>query len=103
MNVELLHTNECHIWKKALEILSETLEEEGIKENVKVTEIKSVEEANQRKFSGSPQIIINGKDVDPMAEKITNYMLAGCRQYFYKGQHSEFPPKEIEALNKNKE
>jgi len=95
MEVELLHNNECHIWKEALNVLNETLKEKRIETDVKLTLIENDEEATKRRFSGSPQVNINGKDVDPMAENMTRFMLLGCRQYFYNGKHFEFPPKEM--------
>jgi len=102
MEVELLYTNLCHIWKDSLKVLKETIENEGLKAEVKLTLIESEEQARERKFSGSPQININGIDVDPMADKITSFNMTSCRQYFYKGKHSEYPPEEmiLHALSK---
>ena len=102
MEIELLHTTDCHIWKESLKVLKDTLKNKGLEAEVKLTLIESQEQARERKFSGSPQINIDGKDVDPMSEKITSYNMSCCRQYFYKGKHSEYPPEEmiLQALSK---
>jgi len=104
VEIELLRNNDCHIWQKALEELNETLKEEGLNADTKMTIIETKEQAEKRRFSGSPQININGKDVDPASENFTAHHVLGCRQYFYNGKHFEFPPKEMikEALNKEK-
>jgi len=95
MKIELLHTESCHIWQKALEVLEEMLKEMKIYEKVKVTIVKNDKEAAKYKFAGSPQIKINGKDIDPMASRIRTYTANSCRQYFYEGKIYEYPPKEM--------
>jgi hypothetical protein len=64
--------------------------------------IETQEDAETHQYFGSPQININGKDIDPMAENVTNFKFAGCRFYIYKEKTYEFPPKEMleEALEK---
>lgn len=102
MKIKFLHTEDCHVWQKALPLLEEAVKEFRIKEKIKVITIKTQKEAQKHKFSGSPTIKLNGKDIDPMAKRVTKYSPASCRPYFYKGKFYEYPPKEMiaEALQK---
>ncbi len=102
MKIEFLHTGNCHVWQKTLPLLEEALKELGIKEKISVTVIKTQKDAERHKFSGSPAIKLNGKDIDSLAKKVTKYSAASCRPYFYKGKFYDYPPKEmiIAALRK---
>ncbi len=102
MKIELLYSEGCHTWEKTLELTKQILEERKIREEVSVIKVETQEDAAKYHYFGSPQININGRDIDPMAEKITNYQPAGCRLYFYKEKTYEFPPGEMieEALGK---
>jgi len=103
MEIELLYSEGCHTWKKTLVLLKEIVilkEKEDVK--VKLVKINTQEEAEKYHYFGSPQINIDGKDIDPMAEKITNFSAAGCRLYVYEGKTYELPPEGMikEALNR---
>lgn len=89
MKVQLLHNKECHMWKKLRDILL------GMGIEPEVIEIETEEQAQEFRFAGSPQLLIDGKDVDPMAEKITNFHVSGCRVYLWKGKMYEYPPQEM--------
>jgi len=104
MKIEFLHTEDCHVWRKALPLLEEVMKEVGIKDKIDVITIKTQQDAEKHKFSGSPTIKINSEDIDPMAKKVTKYSPASCRPYFYKGKFHDYPPKEIiiEALQQGK-
>lgn len=95
MKIELLYSEGCHTWEKALELLKEILTEKNLSVEVKIIKVSTQEEAEKYHYFGSPQIDINGKDIDPMAEKITNFNPAGCRLYIYRGSTYELPPKEM--------
>ena len=91
--MELFHTDTCHIWRKALEELDASLKGGKTNATVKAVVVSTKQQAEKHRFLGSPTIHVNGKDVDPMAEKLTRYNLASCRTYWWKGQSSEYPPK----------
>jgi len=95
LKLEILHNAECHTWEKLAEELKTWLHQWGLGGNVElvVTLVNTDEEAIKLKFAGSPMILVNGKDVDPMAERITNYHVSGCRVYFWNGKVFEYPPK----------
>lgn len=102
MKIEFLHTDDCHVWQKALPLLKKTMKELGIKGKIEAITIKTQKDAEKHKFSGSPSIKIDSKDIDPMAKKVTKYSPVSCRPYFYKRKFYDFPPKEmiVEALRK---
>ncbi|MCK5587791.1 MAG: DUF2703 domain-containing protein [Candidatus Lokiarchaeota archaeon] len=102
MNIELLYSEGCHTWERTLEMLKQVLKDKNIDVEVKLVKIETQEDAEKHHYFGSPQININGKDIDPMAEKVTSYKSAGCRLYIYKEETYELPPKEMleEALDK---
>lgn len=104
LKVEVLHNEDCHIWKKALNNAAEVLKAEGLQYELNEELIETEEKARKEAFSGSPQVKINDHDVDPDAGEITNYNVEGCRLYFYKGQVYEYPPGEmiIDFLEKNR-
>lgn len=100
MEVQLLHNKACTFYKKVMDVLEEVLAEKGLPVRYEVILISDDEEAKQYKFFGSPQIMVDGKDIDQNAQKIINYHADGCRVYLYQGQTHDAPPKEmiIEAL-----
>lgn len=104
IKVKVLHNEDCHIWKKALDITADVLDAEGLQYELNDDLIETEEKARRKEFSGSPQVKINGQDVDPDAGAITNYNVEGCRLYFYEGEVYEYPPGGmiIDFLEKNR-
>jgi len=93
--IKLIHNKDCHIWQVAKKLLEESLEELSLPKKYEVITINTDEEAEKYKFFGSPQILVNGKDIDPLASGIKKFQIFGCRAYFYKGKFSEYPSKEM--------
>ncbi|MBI2617591.1 DUF2703 domain-containing protein [Candidatus Gottesmanbacteria bacterium] len=100
MKIQLLHTADCHAWKESLSILEEALKTKGLAAKYEVILIDTEGQAKAYKFNGSPSILIDGIDVDPMARNVKSYSVSSCRPYFYHGKTYDYPPKEmiIEAL-----
>ena len=78
LNIELLYFDDCPSWKKALNILEESLKNLGISQEVSLIPVETQEEAEMNEFAGSPMIRVNGVDLFPTGQ--TNYAL-GCRLY----------------------
>lgn len=93
VKVKILRNQNCHVWEEALGVVKDVLDDKGIRYQLNEEVVTNEEEAKRKRFSGSPQVIINGQDVDPDAEEITNYNVKGCRLYFYEGEVYEHPPK----------
>ncbi|MBT9148664.1 MAG: DUF2703 domain-containing protein [Dehalococcoidia bacterium] len=102
IRVELLHNEGCHVWKDTRELLKSILVERNVEYKLRERLIRTQEEAREHKFLGSPQVKINGRDIDPEAAKIQTYNPNGCRIYLYKDDVYEYPPRELilEALDR---
>lgn len=95
MKIRLLHTKQCHAWQEAENQLKEALKKASLTNDHEAVLLVSEDDVKKYHFSGSPQITVDGDDVDPMAKNITNFSLSSCRLYFYKGKFYDFPPKEM--------
>lgn len=102
MKIEVLYIDGCHAFQEAVRETAQALIDLGLKEDIVVKRVDTVDESKKLKFTGSPDIKINGEDVDPDFNKIKKFETIGCRPYFYKGKSYDFPPKEmiIEAIRK---
>jgi glutaredoxin len=93
-DVMFLYFKDCPNWKKALKSLNMILSEEGVNTRVRKIQIRSEEEAVKRKFTGSPTIRIDGKDIDPSYRDTGAYVLA-CRNYPGGPDEGGLPPEEM--------
>ena len=94
MKIEFLFYHDCPSHGTALQRLRDVLSEEGIKERVQIIEVKTMEQAQQLRFVGSPTIRVNGCDIAPLAEDAV-YGLS-CRAYFREdGRITPLPPTEL--------
>lgn len=102
MQIQLLHTKDCHAWQEAEKVLEEALQEAGLPVEYQVVLVTKDVQAEQIRFLGSPQITVAGVDVDPLAKNATRYSIASCRPYLYQRKSYDYPPKEmiLEALNR---
>jgi hypothetical protein len=80
VRIELLYLKGCPGFKIALDRVYEALRKSGIDAPVEMVEVNSIEEAEARRFLGSPSIRINGLDVGITARDSTNFGLT-CRVY----------------------
>jgi len=103
MKIQLIRNDGCHIWQSAEKVLKEVLSEAGLPADYEVVVVKSDDEAKDLKFFGSPQILIDGKDIDPLASKVSDYHFQGCRFYLWREKMYEHAPKEmiLQALRKS--
>jgi hypothetical protein len=95
--MEILRNDRCPSWKAFRDAMKYWLRMWGLNKRVKlkVILISTDSQAHKYRFFGSPQLLINGCDVDPSATKITNYRARGRRFYFWKGGKHKYPPKEM--------
>ncbi len=78
MGIRFLYTEECQSHDEALRRLRQVLDDEGIKAEIELVRVETFEEAKKLRYSGSPTILINGKDIDPLEN--CEYAPA-CRAY----------------------
>lgn len=65
MTVEFLFWEGCPSHPEAKALLQEVLQERGIEVPIEVREVRTLAEAVELAFPGSPTIRIDGRDVDP--------------------------------------
>jgi hypothetical protein len=68
--VEILYALDCPHLRETRARLEAFAGEEGVAISVRETLIETVEQAQQRRFPGSPTVRIGGRDVEPEAEAL---------------------------------
>jgi hypothetical protein len=77
---ELLWWQGCPSWERALAMLREEMSAAGIgEERLRVTEVRTEEDAERHAFPGSPTIRIDGRDIQPPGEEEPGGLT--CRVY----------------------
>lgn len=93
MKVEVLYVAECPSHPAAVKLIKEVLAAEGIATEIREVLVRDKEMADDLRFSGSPTIRINGRDVAGESQKAQSFALS-CR--FYPGSKQfGLPPVEV--------
>lgn len=102
LKIQVLHNRECNFWQVAWQTLEQMIAEGKLDAHLEEVLIADDIQARQFRFAGSPQVMINGQDIDPEASRVTNFHASGCRPYFWQGEHSDYPPRAMleEAVEK---
>lgn len=79
MKIEILYFDECPSYLTAEETLRGVIAEQAIETRVELVAVNTDEEAQRRRFPGSPTIRVDDRDLFPVAERV-GYAL-GCRMY----------------------
>ena len=82
----------CSFWRSDWALIERFIKEGKIDAEPEEVLVDTDEKAKQYRFFGSPQVMIEGVDVDPMAKQMTNFHWSGCRPYFYKDQMYDYAP-----------
>lgn len=93
MKIEVLYFDGCPNHLPAMEIVRETLNSLGRKDEIHQVEIRTQAEAEAMGFVGSPSIRINGADIEPWASTIKTFGLS-CRTYLHGSQRGGVPSHE---------
>ena len=80
MRIEVLDFDGCPNYEALLPRLHKILERTGVSAEIDLRRIASDDAAQRERFLGSPTVRINGRDVEPEAERRTDYGLK-CRLY----------------------
>ncbi len=90
MKIRFLYSEQCPSHDEAIERLRKVLDEEGINAKIDVVRVETFEDAKRYLYPGSPTILIDGHDIDP----VPNYGYAPtCRAYRLEdGRISPLPP-----------
>jgi hypothetical protein len=76
--IKFLYWEECQSHEEALTRLRRVLGEDRINAEIEIIRVQSDEEAKRLRFTGSPTILVDGKDIQPSTT--THYVLT-CRAY----------------------
>jgi hypothetical protein len=79
MRVRFLYSEDCSSHGEALARLRSVLAEEGLRAEVEIVRVDTFEEAERERFTGSPTILIDGKDISPVPP--TAHYAPACRAY----------------------
>ena len=92
IEIEFLYFDDCPSHERALELLEQAVQDEGVDARIDIRCVETEEEAEAYRFPGSPTIRVNGVDIDQDA---TPPVGLSCRAYrLENGRISPLPPKE---------
>lgn len=80
MRVEVLYVAECPFHPQAVQLIKDILAAQGIAAEIREVLVLDQKMASQLRFSGSPTIRINGRDVARESQTEANFGL-NCRLY----------------------
>jgi hypothetical protein len=96
MRIELLYFDGCPSYEAFLPQLRKLLASEGIKDEIELRAVETIEDAERERFLGSPTIRIDGRDIEPAAAERRDYGLK-CRLYRSVDGTSGLPPRQFLA------
>lgn len=94
MKVEVLYVAECPSHPAAVKLVRDILAAEGVVTKIHEVLVRDEEMASELKFSGSPTIRINGRDVAGEPRDLRSFALS-CRLYTGSKQVGLPPPELI--------
>ena len=78
--IEVLYVQDCPHYRETLALVDRVRGELGIDAELRTTLVVDQAAAEQARFAGSPTVLVDGRDVEPGSEPVTEYVL-GCRLY----------------------
>ncbi len=78
--IEILSFDGCPNREGAIALVSEVVAEVGAHADVRVVDVPDAETAEQTRFLGSPTIRVNGRDIEPGADRRSDFVYS-CRVY----------------------
>ena len=78
--IEVLYVQDCPHYPATLALVERVRAELGIDAELRPTLILDQAAAEQAGFPGSPTVRVDGQDVEPGSEPVTEYVV-GCRLY----------------------
>jgi hypothetical protein len=80
MQIDILYFEGCPNHAPTVARVTQIAAEMGLTVSLREVQITTPEEAQQRRFLGSPTVFVNGVDIDPQARQQAHYGLS-CRVY----------------------
>ena len=78
--IEVLYVQDCPHYRGTMALVEQVSAELGIDAELRTSLIVDQAAADQARFPGSPTVRVDGRDVEPGSEPVTEYVL-GCRLY----------------------
>jgi hypothetical protein len=78
--IEVLYVQDCPHYPGTLALVERVRAELGIDTEFRTSVIVDQDAADQARFPGSPTVRVDGHDVEPGSEPVTEYIV-GCRLY----------------------
>ena len=78
--IEVLYVQDCPHYPATLALVERMRAELGIDAELRPSLIVDQAAAEQARFPGSPTVRVDGRDVEPGSEPVTEYIV-GCRLY----------------------
>jgi hypothetical protein len=78
--IEVLYVQDCPHYPATLALVERMRAELGIDAELRPSLIVDQPAAEQARFAGSPTVRVDGRDVEPGSEPVTEYIV-GCRLY----------------------
>jgi hypothetical protein len=78
--IEVLYVLDCPHYPDTLALVERVRAQLGIDSELRTTLIVDQAAAEQARFAGSPTVRVDGRDVEPGREPVTEYVF-GCRLY----------------------
>jgi len=80
MKIDVLYFAGCPKHKPTVQRVSEVVHRLGIDARVNEIEVKQGDDPKALRFAGSPTVLVNGRDIDPVAQSNVSYGF-GCRMF----------------------
>ena len=93
MKVEVLYVAECPSHPAAVKLVKDVLATEGVAAEIQEVLVRNAGMADELRFSGSPTIRVNGRDVAGESQKGQSFALS-CRLY-PESKQIGLPPAEV--------
>jgi protein-disulfide isomerase len=93
VKVEVLYVAECPSHPAAMKLIKEVLAADGVAAEIQEVLVRDERMADKLRFSGSPTIRINGRDVAGESQKAQSFALS-CRLY-PESKQVGLPPVEV--------
>lgn len=106
MKIQILYFPNCPIYRELERLVREAIKDLEIEADLELVNIQTREDAKKYHFTGSPGLLINGKDIDPLV-KDAPIVIKSCKIYRTEEGMKMMPTKSmvvdaiLEARNKN--
>jgi hypothetical protein len=92
IQIDFLYWEECPSHERALQLLEEVIEQEGVEAEIRIQRVDTEEDVERFQFPGSPTIRVDGCDIDEASGGFIGFTCRAYRQP--NGKISPLPSRE---------